>query len=208
MTTHARPPKTTKKTATKKTATKKAATKKTTAAKKTAAKKAAAKKTVAPPRTRATSPHSAEQQYTYPGVLRRRPAATEAQLTRIEARLKRPLPADYRAFLTTHNGGSPSRCMFEADGETFRLECFHGVGEPRRSDAYNVETVSAGVREVLGHEVLAIAGDGSGDQLIYDPTRGPGLWWWRHDDDDDGPAVAPSFTALNAMLREAPDDDG
>lgn len=156
-------------------------------------------------RTEGGAPRGGAQSFSYVGLIRPRPPASDARLAEIEALLGAPLPADYRAFLQTQNGGCPRRAAFDADGERFVLECYYHAGE--RQAVYELEKNAARVSASIGRPVLAIAGDGSGDQLIYDPRRGPGLWWWRHDSDAQV-LVAPSFAAFDAMLVEPDDDAG
>lgn len=151
------------------------------------------------------APRGGAQTFSFLGRIQPRPPASDARLAEIEALLGAPLPADYRAFLQTQNGGCPRRAAFDADGERFVLECYYHAGE--RQAVYELEKNAARVSAAIGRPVLAIAGDGSGDQLIYDPQRGPGLWWWRHDSDAQV-FVAASFAAFDAMLVEPDDDAG
>jgi hypothetical protein len=50
---------------------------------------------------------------------------------------------------------------------------------------------------------VAIAPDGSGDQLVLDPTDGWRVLWWRHDEHSTC-VVASSFSELLDKLRADP----
>jgi hypothetical protein len=130
------------------------------------------------------------------------PPATDDQIAVVEARFGE-LPTDYRYFLKTVNGGRPSRTFIDVPGWSFDIECFNGVGgDP--TGPYAVERRSARTSEVLDRQVVAIAGNGAGDQLIFLSADDPAVYQWIHDEDVPPVPMAPSFTDLLAMLREPP----
>jgi len=142
----------------------------------------------------------------YGGLLRERPAPTAEQWARIEARVGAALPADYKAFLATQNGGIPLLPWVSVGDEGFLIECLNYV-DGAEADTYDVEKASRRPSRHIGEEVVAIAPDGSGDQLIL--RRVGGDWrveWWRHDALDPGATepVAASFSALLELLEPDP----
>jgi len=153
-------------------------------------------------------------------VVRRAPA-TDAQITGVETRFGGALPADYRRFLQSVNGGSPMavgvqppadpnaddprRCLvghpaYPFPDYAFEVECFYGLGSP---DAYDVESYSAWPSEVLGREVVAIAGNGYGDHLLLLAPGDPAVYQWIHDEDVPTLRMASSFTELLSLVRPA-----
>ena len=90
----------------------------------------------------------------------------------------------------------------ERDG--FLIECFHYV-DGHKQDVYYVEQASTWPSETLGAQVVAIASDGSGDQLIL--LREGARWkiaWWRHDTVPSLLPIADSFGELLQMLVADP----
>lgn len=159
--------------------------------------------------------------FVYAGRVVRRAPATDAQITGVEMRFGGALPADYRQFLQSVNGGSPMaigvrppadpdaddprRCLVGHPGHpfpdyAFEVECFYGLGSP---DAYEVESSSALPSEVLGRQVVAIAGNGSGDQLVLLGPGDPAVYQWIHDEDEPPVPMASSFTELLSLLQPA-----
>jgi hypothetical protein len=141
----------------------------------------------------------------YPGILRQRGAPSEAQYAIIEGRIGCPLPVDYKAFLSAQNGGAPEINFLDTDDDAFQIECFNYLDE-KKEDIYDVEKASARASRALGKEVVAIAPDGSGDQLVL--RRVGGDWevaWWRHDEGT-CERVAASFSELLDRLTAPPDD--
>ena len=53
----------------------------------------------------------------------------------------------------------------------------------------------------LGREVVAIAGDGAGDQLIFLAPGDPAVYWWKHDEHLPPIRMASSFTELLRLIR-------
>eukprot|EP01104_Vermistella_antarctica_P002423 TRINITY_DN12666_c0_g1_i1.p1 TRINITY_DN12666_c0_g1~~TRINITY_DN12666_c0_g1_i1.p1 ORF type:complete len:182 (+),score=14.45 TRINITY_DN12666_c0_g1_i1:143-688(+) len=145
----------------------------------------------------------------YPGLVKPLSAPTSDDYERTERRVGFPLPDDYRRFIDQFNGCAPKRT--HVDG--FWVECFNHVREEKyecdRSRYYNIEKASEWPSEDLGEEVVAIAGDGCGDALIFRRCRrgsqGPQchIQWWYHDEDrqDD---VCDTFTQLLELLKDPP----
>lgn len=143
----------------------------------------------------------------YGGVLRERPAPSPTQIRKIEDRVGAELPADYKAFMATQNGGAPVlNFVALADDDGYLLECLHYI-DGDESDIYDVERASRRPSAGLGEQVVAVAADGSGDQLILrivnDEWRAQ---WWRHDEEPSISDVAPSFSDLLNMLTAQPED--
>jgi hypothetical protein len=130
------------------------------------------------------------------------PPATAAQMSAIEARFGGPLPPDYAAFLRSVNGGVPSRSFLRRGRDSFDVESFHGIGAS--TSAYDVEKASRWPSDTLGRPVVAIAGNGAGDQLIFLAPGDPGVYQWIHDEERAPILMAPSFTELLAMLELPP----
>jgi hypothetical protein len=144
-------------------------------------------------------------------VIRRAPA-TDAQIAVVEARFG-PLPADYKRFLQSVNGGAPAalkhgpapdpsdnprECVIvHPEHNSLGVECFHGLG----GQDYEVEEQSKWPSSDLGREVVAIAGDGSGDQLIFLAAGDPAVYWWKHDELVPPIRMASSFTELLRLIR-------
>ncbi|HEY7223403.1 MAG TPA: SMI1/KNR4 family protein [Micromonosporaceae bacterium] len=142
--------------------------------------------------------------FTYAKKIVPLPPATADQLAVVETAFG-PLPSEYRRFLSTVNGGAPVPCFLDFPSRhEFEIECFYGVGAP--SDAYSVEYRSASVSERMGQTVVAIAGDGFGDQLILLRPGDPAVYQWVHDEQIPPIRMAPSFPALLAALVPAPKD--
>jgi SMI1 / KNR4 family (SUKH-1) len=144
-------------------------------------------------------------------VIRRAPA-TDAQIAVVEARFG-PLPADYKRFLQSVNGGAPAALkhgpapdptddpracvVVHPERYPFGLECFYGLG----GEHYEVEDQSKWPSSDLGREVVAIAGDGAGDQLIFLASGDPAVYWWKHDERVPPIRMASSFTELLRLIR-------
>jgi cell wall assembly regulator SMI1 len=120
------------------------------------------------------------------------------------------IPASYREFLATHDGGPPVEDTFdftEPDGspQQDRVHFFLGVAQSPDGDL--VETAQALQGRVIPG-LLPIAGDAFGNYLLLD-TRddhdGP-VWFWDHEREPDEPDesnlsfVAPDLAALLEAL--------
>jgi hypothetical protein len=144
-------------------------------------------------------------------VIRRAPA-TDAQIAVVEARFG-PLPADYKRFLQSVNGGAPAALKHDPaadptddprecvvvhpEHDPLGVECFHGLG----GEDYEVEEQSRWPSRDLGREVVAIAGDGAGDQFIFLAPGDPAVYWWKHDVRVPPIHMASSFTELLRLIR-------
>jgi len=164
-------------------------------------------------------------EFTYARMVVRRPPATDAQIAAVEARFG-PLPGDYKRFLQTVNRGSPrakhapalddlvdpeaddpGRCVVEYPKHTrfgerifsFKVECIYGLGPP--ADTYEVEYYSKWPSRDLGREVVAISGDGAGDQLIFLAPADPAVYLWIHDEAVPPARMASSFRELLQLIR-------
>jgi len=134
------------------------------------------------------------------------PAATDEQIAVVEARFGE-LPADYRWFLKTVNGGRPSRTFIDVPGWSFDIECFNGLGGDPTS-SYAVERRSSWASEILERQVVAIAGNGAGDQLIFLSAGDPAVYQWIHDEEVPPVRMASSFTDLLWLLRDRSASEG
>ncbi len=112
-------------------------------------------------------------EFDYVNKIVRLPPATDEQIGALEAQFGGATPEDYRRFLQTINGGMPSRSFLERSDESFEIECLYGLGSPTK--AYSVEWQSGRVSSTLGHAVMAIAGNGASDQLIYSSPVHPAI---------------------------------
>lgn len=138
--------------------------------------------------------------FSYRGVLRERPPPSPAQFAITESRVGAPLPFDYKAFLQRQNGGIPGLNFVRLADDAFVIECFNYL-DGAKEDSYDVEAASEWPSEDLGEQVVAIACDGSGDQLLL--RRADDAWrvdWWRHDEDE-YLRVATSFSQLLELLE-------
>jgi hypothetical protein len=77
------------------------------------------------------------------------------------------------------------------------LECFYGLG----GEDYEVEYQSKWPSRNLGREVVAIAGDGAGDQLIFLVPGDPAVYWWRYEERSPPTHMASSFSELLRLIR-------
>jgi hypothetical protein len=134
-----------------------------------------------------------------------RPAASDEELAALERALGCELPHDYAEFLRRRNGGCPNRNFLDLEDGGFSIEAFYSTSTDPR-DAYGSVFASRWPREDLGRRVIAVAGDGSGDQLVIDVENGGAIAWWRHDEGT-VTEIAESFSALLGALGHDPHDD-
>jgi hypothetical protein len=138
----------------------------------------------------------------YVGKIIERKAPSAAEIKQLEQTLGTKLPETYKQFLEKANGFSPILNTFSVDSYAWSLECFYHVASDL-SHAYNVAAQSEWASEVLARPVIAIAGDGSGDQLIFDPTQhAEALYMWTHDSSEQPVKVADNLEAFLDMLEE------
>lgn len=171
----------------------KRATKKASKAGKTKPRKATATS-----RTRRAAKPTTVVQFQYVRLVKRLPGASATQLAAIERHFGGALPTDYAEFLRGVNGGCPAPSYVPGKRFGFGIEAFYGAGAA--SDYYDVLHASKRTSANAGRTVVAIAGDGSGDQLVLLAPGDPAVYWWAHDDDDEPRRVAKSFDALLASL--------
>jgi hypothetical protein len=137
-------------------------------------------------------------------------AAADAALQELGHRI----PASYREFLGSHDGGPPVQDMFDyterdGDREQDRIHYFLGVAESPDGDL--VETAEALHGRIIPG-LLPIAGDPFGNYLLLDSrdeADGP-IWLWDHEFEPDEPDesnlsfVAPDLATLLEGLTPAP----
>ncbi|MGC5700627.1 SMI1/KNR4 family protein [Pseudomonas sp. NFXW11] len=130
------------------------------------------------------------------------------QLAEFQARHGIKLPDDYVAFIRSINGGIPTLNFFTNEECEFVVETFHHLSLiDDQDDCYNISIASAWPSEDLGRTLIAIAGDGSGDQLVFDLSLGPQVRLWRHDDGQQPVIIAASFADFIDRLEPEPEDD-
>jgi hypothetical protein len=80
---------------------------------------------------------------------------------------------------------------------SFEVECFNGLGA---AEGYDVEYCSQWPSKRLGREVVAIAGNGAGDQLIFLAHHNPAVYQWIHDQAVPPVRMASSFSELLRLV--------
>ncbi len=129
----------------------------------------------------------------YMGKITERKAPSVAKIKQLEQALELKLPKSYKHFLKKANGFAPTLNTFSVGRDGWSLECFYHVADDL-SHGYNVAERSKWPSEALGHPVIAIAGDGSGDQLIFDPMQDKeALYMWSHESSQKPVKVANSL---------------
>jgi predicted DNA-binding WGR domain protein len=150
--------------------------------------------------------------------------ATEAQVAKLERRLNTTLPAEYRSFLLTQNGGVPEPFFVRIPGHPYidnvavgYILGLYAKSKPHESLLYAVEHKLPCLPR--GH--LPIAGDG--DIFSISLTRNPGcIYFWNHEapdcDDEDAEGrviykmshailLAGSFNEFLTRISAFTDDD-
>lgn len=138
---------------------------------------------------------------------------TERGLLAFERRIGRKLPADYRAFLLEHNGGTPDATLVKVRGVSSAVKRLHGLHNgPSWARLESLRRSHAG-RVPAG--LLPIGADPFGNVFclgLAGRWRGK-VWFWDHEgeaDEDEPPRVdnlklvAASFASFLAKLRQAP----
>ena len=153
------------------------------------------------------------------------PPATETQVAALEERLGARLPADYRTFLMTINGGRRPDGGWELPKFDIVVDTFYGLRGDHYDLADAVERVlrsEAGTShfppdaipigyELTGNPVLMkYKGGDSGSIWFWDERPKPRSRPWRKGDppidaDDDWRQIAPSFDTFIAMLHQKPE---
>ena len=154
--------------------------------------------------------------------------ATEKQVRALEKRLRATLPADYRKFLMTINGGRRPGGGWELPKYEMAIDTFYGL----RGDHYDLadavqrvlkaeegtsnypaDTIPIGY-ELTGNPILMkYRGDDAGSIWFWDERPKPRKRPWRKgdppiDEDDDWLQIAASFETFIAMLHQEPEPRG
>jgi hypothetical protein len=180
--------------------TKKTANKLAKKPSKKAARRPAKKLAKKPAKSR--GPKTTVIEFRYGNLIKPLAGATAKQLAAIERHFGGALPSDYADFLRGLNGGGPQPSLVGKPRDGFNIEAFYGAGS--KSDAYDVLKASQRASKAAGSNVVAIAGDGSGDQLIFLKPGDAGVYHWVHDELGKPRRVAKSFSRLLASLTELP----
>ena len=137
-----------------------------------------------------------------------RPEPDATGVAEFERRLGAQLPEDYKAFLRVANGGCPAVNWLETRAGPFQIEAFYSLS-PDQEDHYSVSRASRWPARDLGRKVVAVAGDGSGDQLLLDYVSDPPIVsWWQHDHgkNEQPIPIAPNFSDFLDLLVVPPPD--
>jgi SMI1-KNR4 cell-wall len=137
----------------------------------------------------------------YAGKIIKRDAPSAAEVEQLEQTLGVKLPKLYKEFLEQVNGFAPLLNSFSVGDYGWTLESFYHVASDL-NHPYNAAAQSEYANEVLARPVIAIAGDGSGDQLIFDSTQdADALYMWAHDSSKEPIKVAATLEAFLDMLE-------
>ncbi|EKE67535.1 SMI1/KNR4 family protein [Gallaecimonas xiamenensis] len=132
-----------------------------------------------------------------------KPVPSDSDILSFEKKYGVKLPEDYVSFIQTVNGGAPSLNLYVDDDMEFDVEAFYFLSlEADEEDYYSVIAASQWPTESIGRTVIAIAGDGSGDQLIFDLSLGQEVRLWRHDEEEEPEIIAASFSDFLSKLVE------
>jgi hypothetical protein len=134
--------------------------------------------------------------------------ATEAQVKKLERRLGAELPADYRRFLKSVNGGRRPGGGWELPKYEISIDTFYGL----RGDFYDladaVDRLLKGERGTTHYPPDTIQiGYELGNNPILLKYRGKdagSVWFWDEMGTEDWRKIAPSFDAFNKMLDQEP----
>ncbi len=130
------------------------------------------------------------------------PPLTAADLQAVEARIGRPIPPAYRAFLLQHNGGYPDLadfCFADSTGDGGSVAAFLGVNVPAPMDLEHYLHV---YRDRIPPTMFPIAHDPGGN-LILLATAGPdngAVYFWDHEAEaeEGDPPTAVNLTRIAA----------
>jgi cell wall assembly regulator SMI1 len=151
------------------------------------------------------------------------PPARSEELAEVETALGRPLPDDYRRFLTTVGGqrfiatGADGGHLMQLVRNIEILGPAHALGEWRSmaewgDDAPGPIAALGPVKALFKNKrwlpITCIFGSSQYHCLDLDPDAGGavGQVIWIADDDEERRVVAPSFTAFLALLARALED--
>jgi cell wall assembly regulator SMI1 len=131
--------------------------------------------------------------------------ATTAEIEAAEAALGVTLPADFVAVARHHQGRAPSPCVFTLEDGTESV-FNHLLHFDRSSPTSSLVGAWNDLRDILPSGLVPFAPDPGGNYLCFDFRESvvhPPIAFWAHDDPT-GPLqrVAPSFTALLALLHD------
>jgi hypothetical protein len=138
-----------------------------------------------------------------------------ATVNAAEKRLGVKLPADYKRFLRTINGGCPKPDSFLVpDRGPAMVGILYGVGPERSPADLEYEQGEATLWDLLPPGFVAIGHDPGGNTLLLGTLgkdAGRVFFWdrnglWVREDGHNTFPVAASFTAFVDSLRELPDD--
>ncbi|QEG29619.1 SMI1 / KNR4 family protein [Gemmata obscuriglobus] len=132
-----------------------------------------------------------------------------------EKRLGVRLPADYKRFLRTINGGCPDPQEFVVPNRGPALAAiFYGVRSERTHADLEYEQEQATLWDPLPPGFLAIGHDPGGNTFLlatFAPDAGRVFFWdrnglWVREDGRNAFPVADTFTAFMESLHESPQD--
>jgi SMI1 / KNR4 family (SUKH-1) len=135
---------------------------------------------------------------------------TEQRIAACENGLGVRLPADYKHFLRTVNGGVPTpNCFSVPDRGDALVDFLYGIGQERTAADLEFEQEQATLFDPLPPGVLAIGHDPGGNTLLLATLGGDGgrvFYWdrtglWVREDRQNTFPIAGSFTELLVSLR-------
>ncbi len=139
--------------------------------------------------------------------------AAEASIAGLESALGHSLPPDYRAFLSTHNGGRPNPAGFRVGppGQSYsdaEVHYFYGIGTKLSNLEQHIEIYKGR----LPAELVPIASDTCGNVIalaLSGDRRGAVFFWDHEKETGTDPAgwgnvteVGPSLDAFLASLAD------
>ena len=139
--------------------------------------------------------------------------ASPRQIAAFEKAHSVKLPADYKRFLRTANGGIPApNCLNVPDRGDALCDILYGISKRREPGDLGWEQEQASQWDPLPRGFVAIGRDPGGSTLLLATSgkqAGEILFWdrngfWIREDGHNTFPVANSFTAFLAALREMP----
>jgi cell wall assembly regulator SMI1 len=114
---------------------------------------------------------------------KRGPSITEAAIDRFQADLGCQLPADYREFLLSHNGGRPEFHVIRTqDVGDLGVQLFYGLWD---NENYDIVLANQVMRGRWPRRFIAIAIDDFGNQFclsLGEPDYGR-VYFWNHEEE-------------------------